>query len=33
MHLIEVIDDPNADKLYLVMENMSSGALLSKKFF
>jgi len=31
--LFEVIDDSEADKLYLVMEYMKKGAILSKTYF
>lgn len=31
--LFEVIDDPNFQKIYLVMEFMARGAILSKQFF
>ena len=33
MKLFEVIDDEGADKLYLVMEYMKKGAILSKSYF
>lgn len=33
VRLFEVIDDPQADKLYLVMEMMHRGSILSKDFF
>ncbi|CAK88262.1 unnamed protein product (macronuclear) [Paramecium tetraurelia] len=33
VQLFEVIDDPNKDKLYLVMEYMGKGSILSKGFF
>ena len=33
MKLFEVIDDSEADKLYLVMEYMKKGAILSKTYF
>lgn len=33
MQLYEVIDDPEKDKLYLVMEFMEKGSILSKGFF
>lgn len=33
VQLIEVIDDPDQDKLYLVMEFMGKGSILSKTFF
>ena len=33
MQLYEVIDDPEKDKLYLVMEYMEKGSILSKGFF
>lgn len=31
--LYEVIDDPEHDKLYMVMEYMHKGAILSKTFY
>ena len=33
VRLFEVIDDPEDEKLYLVMEYMKKGAILSKNFW